>query len=546
MNLQSFCGFIRAELQNGLFGIESFVKAVKLISSLHKRFRSHRGWYLLIVGALVISSSGLAGADINSFPACQNSYSDPDGDGWGWENGASCFIASSGNSTTADNVANFPTCQFRSSDADGDGWGWENGASCFIANSSDTSVTNTLANFPVCQLPGGDPDGDGWGWEQSQTCKVGSNSISTQVNKFDSVSGFPLCSSNSSDFDSDGWGWENNQSCVVSTASQVPSTSDITDQFPTCSNDSVDADGDGWGFEYGRSCLVQPLQTSEQKVSDTPYCQYVVADGSDTGWENGSACVAYRNTDITDLILVTGQSNVLGRGTEVDLNLDDSHPRVFAYTQNGWQVASLSDDWDLGAYRGTADPTQLTDREAHNNFALHFGKQLAALDSTRVIGIILVSEPGEGIAHWDPGAPGMNRVQNKVVSALNELPQKYSIDGLLWHQGETDWSYDGTADPDVTGPVRSDYYPYKLGQLITNLRNENWYDSGKPFICGETIYAAGVNSHLKALNSDNDSMTACVDGFGLTATNNIGSHFNSPALRTMGRWYAEQYYSMTR
>ena len=158
----------------------------------------------------------------------------------------------------------------------------------------------------------------------------------------------------------------------------------------------------------------------------------------------------------------------------------------------------------------------------------------------------MVSEPGEGISHWDRGAQGMNRVQNKVYNALNELPHKISIDGLLWHQGETDWFYEGTADPDISWPVRSDYYPVKLSALIKNLRNENWYNSKMPFICGETIYATGVNRHLSALNIDNDPMTACVGGAGLPATNNTGGHFNASALRLMGRWYADRYYSLAR
>lgn len=58
----------------------------------------------------------------------------------------------------------WPICTNQSSDPDGDGWGWENFRSCIV---------NTVVHlFPDCVLPGSDPDGDGWGWENEQSCRV--------------------------------------------------------------------------------------------------------------------------------------------------------------------------------------------------------------------------------------------------------------------------------------------------------------------------------------------------------------------------------------
>jgi hypothetical protein len=59
----------------------------------------------------------------NNFKPYCSSTRDPDGDGWGWENGKSCVIPT--NSGT-------PFCQNPNSDPDGDGWGWENGRSCLV------------------------------------------------------------------------------------------------------------------------------------------------------------------------------------------------------------------------------------------------------------------------------------------------------------------------------------------------------------------------------------------------------------------------------
>lgn len=341
----------------------------------------------------------------------------------------------------------------------------------------------------------------------------------------------PTCAQTDSDPDNDGWGWENNQSCRVGPVSEP--------EYPRCESSNSDPDGDGWGWENNQSCRVALVKT-------TPYCQTTDSDpdGDGWGWENGESCLVYQVSDITDLILVTGQSNTLGAGTAVDASLDAPDPRVFAFTRDGWQVAELHQVWDRNAYPGPGT------RDAHpsliyNNFALHFGKRLAELDPDRVVGFVLVSEPGEGIENWNPGSNGMNRVQQKVVEAINQLPHKSALDGVLWHQGETDWLFEGTSDPDVAQPAPVDYYPTKLAQLIANLRAENWYTASEPFICGETIAADGVNMHLNALNTDSDGSTACVQGFGLPATTVSGSHFDAPSLRIMGTRYADAYFNLT-
>lgn len=73
---------------------------------------------LLIAAAIVLASAGQAWSQT---PNCSSAASDPDGDGWGWENNQSCKVA--------------PKCANASSDPDGDGWGWENGQSCMVVSS---------------------------------------------------------------------------------------------------------------------------------------------------------------------------------------------------------------------------------------------------------------------------------------------------------------------------------------------------------------------------------------------------------------------------
>ncbi|MGW4892457.1 cellulase family glycosylhydrolase, partial [Kitasatospora sp. NPDC004240] len=71
----------------------------------------------------------------NGYPYCANgSATDPDGDGWGWENSRSCVVRGSAADTgsTGGTAPNgYPYCANGSAtDPDGDGWGWENSRSC--------------------------------------------------------------------------------------------------------------------------------------------------------------------------------------------------------------------------------------------------------------------------------------------------------------------------------------------------------------------------------------------------------------------------------
>ena len=234
----------------------------------------------------------------------------------------------------------------------------------------------------------------------------------------------------------------------------------------------------------------------------------------------------YTVADITDLILVTGQSNALGADTSFDPVLDSPHQRVFAFTESGWATADLHQVWDLGWFpRGNigGDPS--------NNFAFHVAKEMAYRQPDRVIGFVLASAPGEGIDHWDTGDAFFAEVDIKVLDAINQLPHKSGVDGILWHQGESD---------------EGDYqYGDKLNQLIANFRQQNWFAANRPFICGETAEFTVVNRQLMALNGNGDRWSACVDGAGLQ-TREDGYHFDAAGLRELGRRYAIKYLSLTR
>ena len=354
----------------------------------------------------------------------------------------------------------------------------------------------------------------------------------------------------------------------ISTSAESQST--ITAQSSTINKDCVDTDGDGWGWDGSKSCRVTSPLTS-------PIRDITIASTGSFNLETNRQCEGnYHPGDITDLILVTGQSNVTGAETEVSATLDrwgqviefhapdQSHPRVFAWTVDpqsanagtGWEVASLTQSWH--------DSNPGVGGIARNSFAFHFGKQVVDHSDCRVVGLITVSEGGKGISHWDDNAPGWNEVVSQVSEALSAIGRS-SIDGILWHQGESDWIVDGTCyGSERCQNNQPDYYAQKLysrianpalanpigkSALIDRLRRTPWYGEGKPFIAGETVKAP-VNLHLNKLNTDSDPWTACVDsdidsGLGIRDDDPFKNHYDADGLRELGARYANTYLKMT-
>ncbi len=270
------------------------------------------------------------------------------------------------------------------------------------------------------------------------------------------------------------------------------------------------------GGSNSGSSSVEPVVTPQSAPAGTPL---------DTPIGTPAIFGAYTPADITDVVLVTGQSNALGADTSYDAALDTPVDSAFAFTSDGWRVADLHQVWDLGWH-----PRNDPDTDPSNNFAFHFARKVAQRRPQRVVGFILVTAPGASIAHWDSGGEFFQKISDRVVAALNELPSKSSIDGILWHQGETDWADD-------------EYYQVALSGVINNFRSQSWFGFNKPFICGETVEAP-VNRVLMALNTNGEPWSGCVESDGLsTILDNL--HFSAEGLRILGTRYATKYLQMT-
>ncbi len=259
----------------------------------------------------------------------------------------------------------------------------------------------------------------------------------------------------------------------------------------------------------------------------------------------------YTVDDINHVIVVTGQSNVEAPLTAFDPALDYPDSRVFAFTDSGWKVADLHQVWDENAHPGNHSLTN-PNQSPNNNFVFHFGKSLANTDPDAVPAFIVLAAPGKGIANWDFESPFYLKMRNKISNALAQLPNKDTIDVMLWHQGESDSQYEGTSDPDATEFTDVDsyeytnYYALKLRNVIQNFRSESWAQPELPFICGETRVSFRVNRRLIELNDDNDPNTACVYTTDLPyrLSDPSGAHFSAAGLRELGQRYMDAYLSI--
>ncbi len=412
------------------------------------------------------------------------------------------------------------------------GFAQSNSQECAVAAQTLVDAHNEYERYCTQQRKDCDPIDGQWYCSSSS---INQSRVPNVVNLGNNQSSNPSSSSNSSqeqqtdsqadssatdgqgpclDPDGDGWGW-NGSSCRVSsdpTSSTTNTTTSSSSSSSSNSGECIDPDGDGWGWN-GASCRV-----ASGAQSNT---------GSSQGSGSSSGSGSYRPADITDLVLLTGQSNALGANTDYDASLDSPHKQVFAFTNTGWKRADLRQIWDRGWH-----PRNYPDTDPSNNLLLHFGKRLVSRDSDRVVGFILVSAPGAAISNWDYNDEFYQRIDARVIDAINQLPHKSQLDGVLWHQGETDAN-------------DTPYYENKLRALIRNFRSENWFSSGKPFLCGEIARRGGVNNRLNSLNSDSDAYTGCVSANGLP-TRVDGSHFTAEGLREIGKRYADRYYSMTR
>jgi len=394
-----------------------------------------------------------------------NSCLDPDGDGYGWDGTKTCSV-------NTPPVTNSGTC----SDPDGDGFGWDGVKTCTV------NVTNAGACV--------DPDGDGFGWDGVKTC---------------TVTGSPMTSGACVDPDGDGFGWDGVKTC------SVPA-------LPVTASACTDIDGDGYGWDGTKTCNVTPVVTANACID---------IDGDGYGWDGSKTCnvtpvvpPTIPSNDITDIILMMGQSNALGENTAVDLGQDAVEPRVIVWTQfEDWQIGNLcTQKWQKAwfPWRGGT---------CSNHPAFQIAKHIVELDGSRRVAVIPTGSAGMPIRWWDANGIADQQVNAIVQSALASLGET-EVDLIAWSQGESDHGNEQA-------------WKLKLDDLIVRLRQRPWFDASTgQFIAQETKWSS-VNSKVRELGNDGDPLTDWIQAADQPTKD--GVHWSAQAIRVIGERFANKY-----
>ncbi|WP_170827247.1 sialate O-acetylesterase [Arcticibacter eurypsychrophilus] len=230
-----------------------------------------------------------------------------------------------------------------------------------------------------------------------------------------------------------------------------------------------------------------------------------------------------------ELYLLIGQSNMAGRGIVEPVDtLPDQHV-LCLNKQMEWELAK--------------DPLHFDKPAAGVGPGFTFGKDMASIDTSNIIGLIPSAVGGTPLAAWRSGAhykPTKTFPYDDAIKRAREAMKQGVLKGVIWNQGESDSNFQNSA-----------VYGIRLKKLIENLR----LDLGIPdlaFVAGQLpdyqIYkkdkagndsvnhAAGlINKAIADLQIKNYTFIDAKD------VKDIGdhTHLDAPSARLMGHRYAK-------
>ncbi len=216
------------------------------------------------------------------------------------------------------------------------------------------------------------------------------------------------------------------------------------------------------------------------------------------------------------LFLLIGQSNMAGRG-KVEAQDKVTNPRIWMLNKElQWVPAQ--------------DPLHFDKPAAGVGLGSEFARTLANTDPTMSIGLIPCAVGGTTLDQWKAGGT----LYNAAVARTREALKKGKLDGILWHQGESD-----------RAPTTVATYPARFTAMTTQLR-QDLNTTEIPLIVGE----------LGRFRPDQTEFNAMLPGLvqqlphcALVTSEDLVDggdklHFNSASLRTFGQRYAMAYQRM--
>ena len=231
----------------------------------------------------------------------------------------------------------------------------------------------------------------------------------------------------------------------------------------------------------------------------------------------------------THAFLMIGQSNMAGRG-----EFSDVEPIVnrncYMLRMGRWQKMSEPINPDRAILSG----------EFHSGVSLgaSFANDVSRTLGWRV-GMIPCADGGTRLSQWMPG----EILFDHAVMMAKLASRTATLEGILWHQGESDCGTDESVDA----------YAEKFTEMITALRTALGGDL--PLFIGELSEKTGerwgmreraprMNGVLRALASElpNAAFVPAAD----LALKPDELHFNAMSLRELGSRYARAYLDLKR
>jgi iduronate 2-sulfatase len=239
-----------------------------------------------------------------------------------------------------------------------------------------------------------------------------------------------------------------------------------------------------------------------------------------------------------DLYLLVGQSNMDGRGKAKDLTPDQREPApAIIFYRN---PPASSDGWKpLGPGYSTAPGYKGSLPSPTFGPEIGFAVAMLAAQPDHPLALIKGSKGGTSLAKdWKPGekdkpqtqGPCYRNMIETIHLALKELASRgdtYTLDGILWHQGESD------------SRSTEEVYLQELTTLIARMR-EDVGQPDLPFVIGE-VYNNGKRDAVRAAQQ---AVAKAVPHVGFASADGLktwdgGTHFDAASQLLMGKRFAE-------
>ncbi|KAA5542656.1 sulfatase-like hydrolase/transferase [Roseiconus nitratireducens] len=227
------------------------------------------------------------------------------------------------------------------------------------------------------------------------------------------------------------------------------------------------------------------------------------------------------------LFVLAGQSNMAGRANVLpEDELPD--PRILMLDASGQWIPAV-------------DPVHFDKSVAGVGLGRAFARQLAKANPDVTIGLIPCAVGGSPISSWQPGGfhdQTRSHPYDDAVERIKLAQQQGSIQGILWHQGESD-----------SNPNRAAQYHAALKELFVRLRDLVGQDT--PIVIGQLAQpddGQWSDARQRVDQAHRDvakelSAAAFVPSDGLTLRSD-GVHFDRRSLVEFGKRYARAFQSL--